>query len=72
MTVVGHTLLSSQDNSRKPQGSDAEGVARVEPRVPVRAQVPWGMTALSDGGPPNSSMRQSVTEGRNAVAKSAL
>ena len=49
------------------QGSDQEEVAGVEPRVPDRTQEPWGMTTLASGGPPDSPVRQSTTEGRAAV-----
>ena len=39
----------------------------MEPRVPNRTQVPWGMTTLTGGEPPYSPVRQSTTEGRVAV-----
>ena len=39
----------------------------MEPRVPDRTQVPWEMTPLIGGEPPDSPVRQSTTEGRAAV-----
>ena len=42
---------------RQVRGSKTEEVARVEPRVPERTQVPLGMTMICDGEPPDSHVR---------------